>query len=155
MLKQKNVSSLVMEMRSFDYRFLDDQNRKIIRNRNVVFDEKVLYKDKSSGDLEGIVQGKSEFISLDILKYTPQDQQHNMGIPVVTPDEVGPSTPLTVLRRSSRTVSAPDKYSPSNYILLTDCGELKKYKEILQDGNLSKWELAMKNEMDPFIGNCS
>ena len=51
-----------------------EQNRKIIRSKNVVFDEKVLYKDKSSGDLEGTVQGKSEFVSLDILKYTPQDQ---------------------------------------------------------------------------------
>ena len=60
-----------------------------------------------------------------------------------------------MLRRSSRTVKAPDRYSPSNYILLTDCGEPKKYKEILQDGNSSKWELAMKNEMDPLIGNCS
>ena len=59
-----------------------------------------------------------------------------------------------MLRRSSRTVRAPDRYSLSNYILLTDCGELKKYKEILQDGNSSKWKLAMKNEIDPFIGNC-
>ena len=39
----------------FGYRFWDEQNRKIIRSRNVVFDEKVLYKDKSSGDLEGTV----------------------------------------------------------------------------------------------------
>ena len=104
----------------------------------MVFDEKVLYKDKSSGDLEGTVQGKSEFVSLDIPEYTPQDQQHDMGIPVVTQDEAGPSTPPTMLRRSSKTVRAPDRYSPSNYILLTDCGELKKYKEILQDGNSSK-----------------
>ena len=35
-----------------------------------------------------------------------------------------------------------------------DCGEPKRYKEILQDGNSSKWELVMKNEMDPLIGNC-
>ena len=39
----------------FDYQFWDDQNRKIIKSRNVVFDEKVLYKNKSSGDLEGTV----------------------------------------------------------------------------------------------------
>ena len=121
----------------------------------MIFDEKMLYKDKSSGDLEGTVQRKSEFVSLDIPEYTPQDQQHDMRIPVVTQDEAGPSTPLTMLRRSFRTVRALDRYSPSNYILLTDCGELKKYKEILQNGNLSKWELAMKNEMDPLIGNCS
>ena len=130
-------------------------NQKIIRCRNVVFDEKVLYKDKFNGDLEGTVQEKFEFVNLDILKYTPQDQQYDMGIPVVTQDEAGPSTPPTMLRRSSKTVRAQDRYSPSNYILLTDCGELKKYKKILQDGNSSKWELAMKNEMDLLIGNCS
>jgi hypothetical protein len=32
----------------FGFRFWDDQNRKIIRSRNVIFNEKVLYKDKSS-----------------------------------------------------------------------------------------------------------
>ena len=78
-----------------------------------------------------------------------------MRILIVTHDEVGPSTPPTMLRRSSRTVRASDRYSPSNYILLTNCGEPKKYKKILQDGNSSKWELAMKNEMDLLIGNCS
>ena len=98
----------------------------------MVFDEKVLYKDKSSGDLEGTVQGKSEFVSLDILEYTPQDQQYDMRIPVITQDEAGPSTPPTMLRRSSRTVRAPDKYSSSNYILLMDCGEVQR--------NLARWE---------------
>ena len=104
----------------------------------MVFDEKMLYKDKFNGDLEGKVQGKSEIVNLDILEYTPQDQQFDMRIFIVTQDEIGPSTPHTMLRRSSRTVRAPDKYSPSNYILLTDCGEPKSYKEILQDKNSSK-----------------
>ena len=43
------------EDKQFGYRSWDNQNRKIIRSKNVVFDEKVLYKDKSSGDLEGTV----------------------------------------------------------------------------------------------------
>ena len=90
----------------FGYWFWDEQNWKIIRSRNVVFDEKVLYKDKSSGVIKGKVQEKSEFVSLDILEYTPQDHQYDMGIPVATQDEAGPSTPPTMLRRSSRTVKA-------------------------------------------------
>ena len=57
----------------FGYQFWVDQNQKIIKSRNVLFDEKMLYKVKSSGDLESIVQEKSEFVSLDILEYTPQD----------------------------------------------------------------------------------
>ena len=31
----------------FGYRFWDDQNRKIIRSRDVIFNEQLLYKDKS------------------------------------------------------------------------------------------------------------
>ena len=80
----------------------------------MIFDEKVLYKDKFSSDLEGTVQRKYEFVSLDILEYTPQDQQLDIGIFVVTKDETGPSTPPIVLRRSFRTVRAPDMYLPSN-----------------------------------------
>ena len=78
-----------------------------------------------------------------------------MGIPIVPQDEVRPSTPPTMLRRSSRTIKALNKYSLSNYILLTNRGEPKSYKEILQDRNSGKWELAMKKEMNPLIGNSS
>ena len=36
---------------------------------------------------------------------------------------------------------------------MTDGGEPKCYDEALQDENLSKWELAMKDEMDSLLGN--
>ena len=32
----------------FGYRFWDKQNRKIIRSRNVIFNEQVMYKDRST-----------------------------------------------------------------------------------------------------------
>ena len=32
----------------FGYRFWNEQNRKIIRSRNVIFNEHVMYKDKST-----------------------------------------------------------------------------------------------------------
>ena len=37
--------------------------------------------------------------------------------------------------------------------MLTDGGELECYDEALQDENSSKWELAMKDEMDSLLGN--
>ena len=37
--------------------------------------------------------------------------------------------------------------------MLTDNGEPNSYKEALQDENSSKWELAMKDEMDSLLGN--
>ena len=55
-----------------------------------------------------------------------------MGIPVVPQDGAESNTPPTVLRRSTRSVRAPDRYSPSlDYILLTDSGEPESYKEVL------------------------
>ena len=35
---------------AFDYRFWDDQNRKMIRSQNVIFNECVTYKDWSSAE---------------------------------------------------------------------------------------------------------
>ena len=59
------------------------------------------------------------------------------------------STPVTEVRRSSRNIRPLQRYSPIlNYLLLTDGGEPECYDEALQDENSSKWELAMKDEMD-------
>ncbi|RVW29670.1 Retrovirus-related Pol polyprotein from transposon TNT 1-94 [Vitis vinifera] len=56
--------------------------------------------------------------------------------------------------RSSRNTRPPQRYSPVlNYLLLTDGGEPECYDEALQDENSSKWELAMKDEMDSLLGN--
>ena len=51
------------------YRFWDEQNRKIIRSRNVIFNEQIMYKDKSTVvlDVTKIDQKKSEFVNLDEL----------------------------------------------------------------------------------------
>ncbi|RVW24170.1 Retrovirus-related Pol polyprotein from transposon TNT 1-94 [Vitis vinifera] len=68
--------------------------------------------------------------------------------------QVDLSTPVAEVRRSSRNIRPPQRYSPIlNYLLLTDGGELECYDEALQDENSSKWELAMKDEMDSLLGN--
>ncbi|RVW94392.1 Retrovirus-related Pol polyprotein from transposon TNT 1-94 [Vitis vinifera] len=68
--------------------------------------------------------------------------------------QVDLSTPVAEVRRSSRNIKPPQRYSPIlNYLLLTDGGELECYNEALQDENSSKWELAMKDEMDSLLGN--
>ena len=53
----------------FDYRFWDEQNRKIIRSRNVIFNEQVMYKDRSTvvSDITDIDKKKSEFVNSDEL----------------------------------------------------------------------------------------
>ncbi|RVX04667.1 Retrovirus-related Pol polyprotein from transposon TNT 1-94 [Vitis vinifera] len=68
--------------------------------------------------------------------------------------QVDLSTPVAEVRRSSRNIRPPQRYSPVlNYLLLTDGGEPECYNEALQDENSSKWELAMKDEMDSLLGN--
>ena len=53
----------------FGYRFWDEKNRKIIRSRNVIFNEQVMYNDKLTvvSDVAEIDQKKSEFVNLDEL----------------------------------------------------------------------------------------
>ncbi|RVW18006.1 Retrovirus-related Pol polyprotein from transposon TNT 1-94 [Vitis vinifera] len=68
--------------------------------------------------------------------------------------QVDLSTPVVEVRRSSRNIRPSQRYSPVlNYLLLTDGGEPECYDEALQDENSSKWELAMKDEMDSLLGN--
>ena len=68
--------------------------------------------------------------------------------------QVDQSTPIVEVCRSSRNIRPPQHYSPIlNYLLLIDGGKPKCYNEALQDENSSKWELAMKDEMDSLLGN--
>nr|CAN73722.1 hypothetical protein VITISV_041002 [Vitis vinifera] len=139
----------------FGYRFWDEQNRKIIRSRNVIFNEQVMYKDRSTvvSDVTEIDQKKSEFVNLDELtKSTVQkegeDDKENIN------SQVDLSIPVAKVCRSSRNIKPPQSYSPVlNYLLLTDGGKPECYDEALQDENSSKWELAMKDEMDSLLGN--
>ena len=68
--------------------------------------------------------------------------------------QVDLSTPVNEVHKSSKNIRPPRRYSPIlNYLLLTDGGEPECYDEALQDENSSKWELAMKDEMDSLLGN--
>nr|CAN81228.1 hypothetical protein VITISV_038889 [Vitis vinifera] len=96
----------------------------------------VMYKDRSTvvSDVIEIDQKKFKFVNLDELtestvqKGGEEDKENHIRF--------------------------PQRYSPVlNYLLLTDDGELECYDEALQDKNSSKWELAMKDEMDSLLGN--
>ena len=68
--------------------------------------------------------------------------------------QVDQSTPIAEVCRSSRNIRPPQCYSSTlNYLLLTDGSESGCYDEALQDKNSSKWDLAMKDEMDSLLGN--
>ena len=114
-----------------------------------------MYKDRSTvvSDVAEIDQKKSEFVNLDeLIESTVQkrgeENKENVNL------QVDQSTPVAEVRRSSRNIRPPHRYSSTlNYLILTDGGESECYDEALQDENSSKWELAMKDEMDFLLGN--
>ena len=62
--------------------------------------------------------------------------------------------PKQVLRRSSRSIRAPDTYSSSlHYLLLTDEGELESFDKALQVEDSIKWEQDMEYEMRSLKNN--
>ena len=78
--------------RKFGYRFLDEQNRKIIRSRNVIFNEHVMYKDRLIvvSDVTEIDQKKFEFVNLDELTESTiqkrgEDDKENVNSQVCGP----------------------------------------------------------------------
>ena len=103
-------------------------------------------------DVTEIDQKKSEFVNLDELTENTVQKRGKEDKENVN-SQVNLSTPVIKVRKSSRNIRPPQRYSPVlNYLMLTDGGELEWYDEALQDDNLSKWELAMKDEMDSLLG---
>ena len=91
----------------FGYQFWDEQNRKIIKSKNVIFNEQVMYKYKSTvvPNVIEIDQKKFEFFNLnELTKNTIQkggeEDKENAN------SQVDQSTPVAEVRRSSR-ISRP------------------------------------------------
>ena len=109
----------------FGYRFWDEQNKKIIRSRNVIFNEQVMYKNKSTvmSNVKEIDQKKSKFVNLDELTESTVQKRGEEDKENVN-SQVDQSTPVAEVRRSSKNIRPPHCYSPTlNYLLLTDGGE--------------------------------
>ncbi|PON56966.1 hypothetical protein TorRG33x02_294860, partial [Trema orientale] len=89
----------------------DDQNQKIIRSRDVIFNEEVMYKGKLGTGTNSTCY-----------------EVRKTG--VILLNEIHPQTPVGEFTRSSRTIRLHERYSPAlYYILLTDKGELETYED--------------------------
>ena len=103
----------------------------------MIFNEQVMYKDRLTvvSDVIEIDQKKSEFVNLDELAKNIVQKRGKEDKKNVNP-QVDLSTLVVDVRRSSRNIRPPQRYSlVLNYLLLTDGGELKCYDETLQDEN--------------------
>ena len=87
----------------------------------MTFDESVLYKEREQKVLEITNQVGVE---VELEKSNLRDVEANTQPTPTEESEVEQVTPEQVLRRSSRSIRTPDRYSPSlHYLLLTDEGE--------------------------------
>ena len=88
-----------------------------------------MYNDRSTivSDVVEIDQKKSEFVNLDELtestvQKSGEEDKENVN------SQVDQSTPIAEIRRSSRNIRPPHRYSPTlNYLLLTNGGEPECY----------------------------
>ena len=132
----------------FGYRLWDEKNRKIIRSRDVIFNEEVIYKDmdnakagQSSGSSTTDADA-SEYMDLEELP----DGGDNVNSDQRTKETPGaePTTQHDKLRRSSRVPKRNLGYLFSlDYLLLTDSGEPECYEEAMQVSESQQWEHAM------------
>ncbi|KAL8106789.1 hypothetical protein AgCh_023527 [Apium graveolens] len=110
--------------------------KKVVRSRDVTFNENVVYKDKLVVDSEFTKEQpeKEEAVLEDI---TETDLAGNSGSSEYVDDRV----PVT------------QRYSPSAYYLLTEEGEPQCYSEALQVNDSVPWKSAMDEEMSSLEKN--
>jgi hypothetical protein len=146
---------------AFGYRFWDDQNRKIIRNRNVTFNENDVYKNDSNAEpvrIESEAE-KPEFINLDGIPkgatIRTRNSENKESLEVDTTDQqTEQGIPTVAVSRSLRDIRPLQHYSPSLFhILLTDGDKPETFVKALQVEDPIKWELAMKDEMISLLSN--
>ncbi|KAL5848374.1 hypothetical protein ACOSQ4_006387 [Xanthoceras sorbifolium] len=131
----------------FGYRFWDYENRKIVRSRDVIFNENLMYKDRS------IAESSSSTTEAETKEFAEFEEISGSDVQI-SPETVQEEPSAPELRRSSRVPKPIQRYSPSlHYLLLTDSGEPECYDEAMQVEDSVKWESAMRDEMDSLMSN--
>ncbi|KAE8664704.1 hypothetical protein F3Y22_tig00112738pilonHSYRG00095 [Hibiscus syriacus] len=131
----------------FGYRFWDYENWKIIRSRDVIFNENMMYKDMST------VESSSSNTKAETKEFAEFEEISGNDVQI-SPEAVQEEPCTPELRRSSRISKPTQWYSPSlHYLLLTHNGEPECYDEAMQVEDSIKWESSMKDKMDSLMSN--
>ncbi|GAA0153727.1 hypothetical protein LIER_11897 [Lithospermum erythrorhizon] len=109
----------------FGYRIWDDENKKAIRTRDVIFDERIMYKDRHKTDASDSAQSGPMFV------------------------DYVPDTTMTksIIRNHQQEDSVGQTSSPQSNMI-----QPSSPTPILRS-DASKWDLAMKDEMQSLISN--
>ncbi|GJS86807.1 putative RNA-directed DNA polymerase [Tanacetum coccineum] len=137
------------------YRFWDLKSHKVVRSRDVTFNEDSLYGAKAATDLSNLTKPNQKDQVSPVGSSNASEGSENSGSfeDSGRPDEEdsenrasskegGSETPQ--LRRSTRESKAPLRYSPSaNYLLLTENGEPESYSKALSSKEFVQWKKAI------------
>ncbi|GKF59181.1 retrovirus-related pol polyprotein from transposon TNT 1-94, partial [Tanacetum coccineum] len=146
----------------FGYRLYDPVQKRLVRSRDVVFEEDQTLKDVENAERETIPQHKDDLIDLDPVPPKHFDSQvgddiqndEEQGAEDVHPELPIPDMPLFLpLRRSTRDHHPSTRYSAHEYVLLTDGGEPECYAEVMEDEYKKEWFEAMEDEMNSLHEN--
>ncbi|CAL5417495.1 unnamed protein product [Camellia sinensis] len=158
----------------FGYRLWDPKHKKVIRSRDVVFQEGQTFEDfgqpakpkvddvseiipnpvpsQHATDEEELPQHAVNDVELQdgfLEEEDPEAEGVEQGEPQPPlPETVGPQ-----LRRSTREFKPSTKYPPSEYILFTDEGEPESFQEAQNHKEKSSWQQAMQEEMQSLQKN--
>ena len=91
----------------FGYRLWDDENKKMVRSRDVIFNERVMYKDRLNTTTNNSGLSEPPYVEMDDVPGSPTDEspkskklaESSIRQPSDTPVH---TSPVPVLRRSSR-----------------------------------------------------
>ena len=166
MQKLKHVCFLVMAKMSLVIDYMIQLTKKLIRSRDVVFveDQTIAYIEKidepeskhsdilidlsstsltqSFTQIEDEVQNEQFFYTDESSEQVGiEDGVQEQLVETVVPTDVS-------LRRSVRDRRPSTRYSPNEYLLLTDGGEPESYEEAIEDEHKNQLNDAMKDEME-------
>ncbi|CAL5378709.1 unnamed protein product [Camellia sinensis] len=154
----------------FGYRLWDPKNKKVIRSRDVVFQENQTLEDFGQpakpkvNDVSEILPNPAPSQHAIDEEELPQHAANDVELQDGFPEEEDPEAegveqrepqpppPETVgpqLRRSTRESKPSSKYPASEYILLTNEGEPESFQEAQNHEEKSSWQQAMQEECNP------
>lgn len=137
----------------FGFRFQNDKNRKIIKSKDVIFNENVLYKGRKQAQPTEVVARDPKYglddIEIDV------DERNGIGQEKIDTLEQGTmQIPILAPTKTTKKPKPNPKYTKTlSYLLLTDGDKPKCYDEVTQVTDASQQELAIQDEMKPFISN--
>ncbi|GKB83650.1 putative RNA-directed DNA polymerase [Tanacetum coccineum] len=158
----------------FGYRLYDPVQKRLVRSRDVVFEEDLTLKDVEKAERETIPQHNDDLIDLDPVPPKHFDTQfgdniHNdeeQGADDVDAQEqpnldedvhpelpVPDMPPFLLFRRSTIEYHPSTCYFAHEYVLLTDGGEPECYAEAMKDEHKKEWFEAMEDEMNSLHEN--